>query len=82
MTETNTKQNTITTESIKYKLRELYKNIEIVFTDSKDHSITKNEWLPGGTMTSYQGRILGLVDKQQIKIDKLRKQSSLQIKNQ
>ena len=64
MIETNTKQNTITTESIKYKLRELHKNIEIVFTDSKDYSITKNEWLPRGIITSYYGKISSLVDKQ------------------
>ena len=65
---------------MKYKLKELHKNIDIVFTDSKDYSITKDEWLPGGTITSYWERISSLVNKQQIKIDKLGKWSSLWIK--
>jgi len=58
---------------MKHKLKELNKNIEIVFTDSKDHNITKNEWLPGRTMISYWGSIVGFIDNQTIAIDKLGK---------
>ena len=58
---------------MKQKIRKLNKNIEIVFTDSKDPSITNNEWLPGRVITLYWGNIVGLIDKQTITIDKLGK---------
>ena len=35
---------------MKHKMKELDQNIEIIFTDSKDYSCTKNEWLQGGAM--------------------------------
>ena len=58
---------------MKQKIRKLNKNIEIVFTDSKDPSITNNEWLLGRIITSYWGNIVELIDKQTITIDKLGK---------
>ena len=41
LTETITKWNTINTEKINHKMKELDWNIEIIFADSKDYSYTK-----------------------------------------
>ena len=51
----------------------LHWNTEVIYADSSDHGATKNEWLPGGTITAITGNIVSVMNKESIKVDKLGK---------
>ena len=58
---------------MKNKLKELNRNIEIIFINSKDQNCTKNNWLPGGTITAIWGKIVAIINKESIVINRLGK---------
>ena len=79
LTETNTKQTTSIREIINNHLKKLNHNVELIFADSKDYQVTKNEWLPGGTLIVIQGEVIGAMNKESIIIDKIGKWSTFTV---
>ena len=60
-------------EQMNHYFKILYRNIEVIYTDSSDYRATKNEWLPGGIITAITGNIVGTMNKESIKVNKLGK---------
>ena len=49
-------------EKMKIKLLTINKNAQISTADSKDHDLTENDWLLGGTITAFTGNIVSIFD--------------------
>ena len=79
--ETNTKWTITIKEKIINELKELDKNIEIIFTDSKDYTCIPNKWLPVRIITATQSKIILMIDKDSVTIDKFGKLSAVTIIN-
>ena len=63
LNETNTKWNQINQDKIINKLRCLGREIKVNTADSGRWELTKNEWLPGGVLTSVRGSITSVVSE-------------------
>ena len=59
----------------------LHRNTQVIYADSTDHRAIKNEWLPGGTITAICRDIVGKIDKESIKVDKIGKWSTFTMSN-
>ena len=73
LVETNTKWNTITTNKMKYKIKDLYRATAFIFADSKSYTATKIQYLLGRIVNIMQGVITNMIDKQSIYINRLEK---------
>ena len=60
-------------------LKKLNHNVELIFADSKDYQVTKNEWLPGGILIAIWGEVISAMNKELIIIDKISKWSAFTV---
>ena len=67
----NTKWTSVIKSSMKYKLSSLDKNVEVLFADSDEHKMTKNNWLQGGLMNAIWSTLLQYFDRESVYNDKL-----------
>ena len=81
ITETNSKWDTRTIEKIKFKMKEIGRNIQVTYIVSKAYNTTRSDWLLGGMMTVIRGNISSLLQKDKVKIDSLGKQMAYQVSN-
>ena len=58
LNKTNTKWTSVMKSSMKHKLSSLDKNIEVLFADSNEHKMTKNNWLLGRLINAIWGTLL------------------------
>ena len=54
---------------MRFKLKQLDRNIELIFTDSKEHNKVKNNYLPRGLMNCIRGKVINLYNQEKAKID-------------
>ena len=59
----------------------LNKRVKLIFTDIKVYKITKNNWLQEGIMNIFREKLIVLLNKEEIHIDKLRRQITCPITN-
>ena len=71
--EINTKWMTSIRKIMNNHLKKLNCNLELIFADSKDYQVTKNEWLPRGMLIAIWGEVIGAMNKESIIIDKIGK---------
>ena len=63
------------------KIKELDRNTQIIYIDSKAHSISNSSQLQEEIMNIVRGGVVPFFDKEMVKVDKLRKQTVFQISN-
>ena len=56
---------------MKQKLKDLGRNIELVFADSGKYQIVKQNYLPGEKMNCIRGNMINLYDSTKIVVGKL-----------
>ena len=69
MSKTNFKQVSRIKEIMWYKLKQLDRNIKLVFADSEEYDKAKNNYLPGELMNYMRGKIINLFDQVKTKIN-------------
>ena len=63
------------------QMKELERNIQMIYADSKSYSTTNSSQLQGGMINILQGEIMSFMDRETIKIDYLGKLVVFQISN-
>jgi len=56
---------------MRYQLKKLGRNVELVFANSQEHNKAKNNYLPGGIMNYTRGNITNLHNSSKTVISKL-----------
>ena len=64
---------------MKAKLKYINIKLELITTDSKDHQNTKSEYLPGGTIGIFTGKLARMIIKEHNTKDKFGRQTSTRI---
>ena len=69
----NTKWDSVTKEKIKRKLAPLGRDLQLIYTNSTDHTVTQSDWLQGRIMNRVKGSITNLYNSESFYKDKLGK---------
>ena len=70
MSETNGKWNSKMKKIMKYKMKGLGQELEIVFANSREHDKATKNYLPEGLLNFIRGGIVNLIDQSKTNIDK------------
>jgi len=62
-------------------MKEIGRNMQVIFADSKAYNTTGSDWLPGGIMVVIGRNMSSLLQKDKAKIDSLRKWIAYQMSN-
>ena len=71
--ETNCKWNNVTIEKLRNKLTRVSKDVRINTSNGKEHELTKNDYLPGGTLIVTIGKLSSCIVESTKKENKLGK---------
>ena len=67
---------------MKYKSKDLSRSTEFIFTNSKDYTQIKNNYLQVGIINIIWGTITNLLNKESLYVDKLGKYTTFRLSNE
>ena len=79
---TDRKWNESTMIRMKRMMKSVNKNVELIASDSGEDTKLSGGYLPGGTLSILTGRIAGIINKENVRRDKLGRWSSVRIEGE
>ena len=65
--EVNTKQNTVNISRIERKMKQIHRAAQVIEADTGEHTVTNNDYLPGGLLNVIFNKCGPLVQKNKIR---------------